>query len=149
MELVQRKVENASEMSFPSFSARLPFQPPGEFHLNSNAQNSVLPPYRCVSTSEVTPDGESVVSHTRMSWPQHPGVWGGELRMKEGSLLAFGNSEWRQVKFSEVLATNHLSNWEMLLPLWASVSPPAEQGDIELDQRFSPLVVLPSYLRRL
>lgn len=53
--------------------------------------------------------------------------------MKVGSLLVFGNSEPRQVKFSQVLATNQLTKWETLLPLWASVSPTAEKGDVELD----------------
>lgn len=102
----------------------------------------MLPLYRSVSTLEVTPDGESVVSHTgialeecdvRAMAPRGLGS-AGELRMKERSLLVFGNSEPRQVKFSEILATNQLSKWEILLPLWASVSPPAEQGDTELDQ---------------
>ena len=63
-----------------------------------------------------------------------PGVWGRQGTANEGSLLAFDSSEPRQVKLSEVLATNQLSKWEVLLPVWASVSPPAEQGDPELDQ---------------
>lgn len=58
----------------------------------------------------------------------------GELRMKERSLLQFGDSELRQINFSKGLATDQLSKWELLLPLWASVSPPAKKGDLKLDQ---------------
>lgn len=45
IELAQGKVENASEMSFPAFLARLPSPPLGQIHLKSNAQNSVPPQY--------------------------------------------------------------------------------------------------------
>lgn len=54
--------------------------------------------------------------------------------MKEGSFLVFGDSELRQINFSKGLATTQLSKWETLLPLWASVSPLTEQGDLKLDQ---------------
>lgn len=50
----------------------------------------------------------------------------GKLRMEEGSFLEFGNSKLGQLNISRGSATNQLNKQGTMLPLWTSVSPPAE-----------------------